>query len=73
MLNENIGIDGVGIYLPNNKMTAKEIAAATNGIWSEEAVIEKLGIKEKIIPGPEDGTQEMGVKAALDALRKKYE
>lgn len=68
MLNENIGIDGVGIYLPNNKMTAKEIAAATNGIWSEEAVIEKLGIKEKIIPGPEDGTQEMGVKAALDAL-----
>lgn len=68
MMNENIGIDGVGIYLPNSKMTAKEIAAATNGVWTEEAVIAKLGIKEKFMPGPEDGTQEMGVKAALHAL-----
>ena len=66
----NVGIVGTGIYIPEHRMTAAEIAAATNGIWSEEAVAKKLGIVEKSIPGPgmEDGTQEMGAKAALDCL-----
>lgn len=64
----NVGIVGVGVYIPENRMTAKEISQATNENWSEEAVREKLGIKEKPIPGPEDGTQEMGVKAGLEAL-----
>lgn len=66
---ENVGIVGVGIYLPDNKMTAKEISEATKGTWAEDAVREKLGIVEKTIPGKDDGTQEMGVKAALDALK----
>ncbi|WP_432404287.1 3-oxoacyl-ACP synthase [Wukongibacter sp. M2B1] len=66
----NVGIVGTGIYIPKGRMTAKEISEATNGIWTEEAVIEKLGILEKSIPGLEDGTQEMGVKAGLDALAK---
>ncbi|WP_313134981.1 3-oxoacyl-ACP synthase [Anaerocolumna sp.] len=65
----NVGIVGTGIYLPDNYMTAKEISEATNGVWSEEAVISKLGVKKKIIPGQNDGTQEMGVKAALDCLK----
>lgn len=64
----NVGIVGLGLYVPETKMTAKEISEATNGIWSEEAVIKKLGIVEKTIPGENDGTQEMGVRAALDAL-----
>jgi len=64
-----VGIVGVGTYLPSQVMTAKEIAAKTNGIWSEEAVINKLGIRQKYIPGPEDGTQEMGAKAALNCLK----
>ncbi|MGD9909174.1 MAG: 3-oxoacyl-ACP synthase [Candidatus Izemoplasmatales bacterium] len=64
-----VGIVGTGIYLPKEKMTAKEISEKTNGVWSEEAVIQKLGIVEKTIPGENDGTQEMGVKAALDALK----
>ncbi|MCL2864393.1 MAG: 3-oxoacyl-ACP synthase [Lachnospiraceae bacterium] len=63
-----IGIAGLGIYLPKTKMTAKEISKQTKGVWSEEAVIHKLGIIEKTIPAKGDGTQEMGVKAALDAL-----
>ncbi len=66
---ENIGISGIGVYLPENYMSAKDIADATNGIWSEEAIIDKLGILKKCIPGEDDGTQEMGVKAALDALK----
>lgn len=66
----NVGIVGTGIYIPEKRMTAKEIAEATQGIWAEEAIIEKLGIIEKPIPGKDDGTQEMGVKAALDAIKR---
>lgn len=64
-----VGIVGTGIYLPQEKMTAKDISALTNGVWTEDAVINKLGIKEKRIPSLTDGTQEMGVKAALDCLK----
>lgn len=66
----DVGIVGTGIYLPEQVMTAREIAEATKGRWTEEAVREKLGINQKHIPGPGDGTQEMGVKAALDALER---
>ncbi len=69
MKQPNVGILGTGIYIPEGRMTAKEISEATHGVWSEQAVIDKLGIREKAIPGPGDGTQEMGVKAALDALK----
>lgn len=69
MKKPTVGIVGTGVYLPDNYMTAKEISEQTNGIWAEEAVVEKLGIVKKTIPGKDDGTQEMGVKAALDALK----
>jgi 3-oxoacyl-[acyl-carrier-protein] synthase III len=70
MINQPIvGIVGTGIYIPKGRMTAKGIAAETNGNWSEDAIKNKLGIVEKTIPGEGDGTQEMGVKAGLDALR----
>ncbi|VBB43419.1 3-oxoacyl-(acyl-carrier-protein) synthase, KASIII [uncultured Paludibacter sp.] len=65
----NVGIVGTGIYIPGKRMTAAEISEATKGVWSENAVIEKLGIVEKPIPGKEDGTQQMGVNAALDCLK----
>ena len=67
----NVGIVGTGIYIPKYRMTAAEISKATGGNWSEEAVAKKLGITEKSIPGPgmEDGTQEMGARAALDCLK----
>lgn len=65
---DHVGIVGTGIYLPDYVMTAKEISDATGGTWSEDAVYQKLGIKQKYIPGPEDGTQEMGAKAALKCL-----
>jgi 3-oxoacyl-[acyl-carrier-protein] synthase-3 len=66
---DHAGIVGTGIYIPKTKMTAAEISKATGGVWSEEAVIEKLGIISKPVPGPEDGTQEMGARAALDCLK----
>lgn len=64
----NIGIVGTGIYLPDTKITAEEIASKTNGIWESGAIKNKLGILEKTIPGRKDGTQEMGVWASIEAL-----
>ncbi len=66
----DVGIVGTGIYIPKERMSAKEISEASGGMWTEDAVIEKLGIIEKSIPGDGDGTQEMGVKAGLDALKR---
>ncbi len=68
----NVGVVGTGIYLPKGRMTAKEISEKTNGVWAEDAVINKLGIIEKTIPVklPEDGSQEMGALAALDAIKR---
>ncbi len=66
----NVGIVGTGIYIPEGRMTAKEISEATKGVWAEEAVINKLGIAEKPIPGENDGTQEMGVRAGLAAIKR---
>ncbi|GJQ62927.1 MAG: 3-oxoacyl-[acyl-carrier-protein] synthase 3 [Melioribacteraceae bacterium] len=68
--NINVGIVSTGVYLPDNVLTAEEIAASTNGVWSADAVKAKLGIIEKRMPGQDDGTQEMGVKAALKAIEK---
>jgi len=67
---DHVGVLGTGIYLPKHKKTAKEIAEATQGVWTEEAVIEKLGIKEIYLPGEGDGTQEMAAKAAIDAIER---
>ena len=66
----NVGIVGTGVYLPKKIMTAAEIAAATGGVWSEDAVRSKLGINRKYIAGPDEGTQEMGALAAIKCLEK---
>ncbi|HCL57874.1 MAG TPA: hypothetical protein DHW82_12830 [Spirochaetia bacterium] len=70
MSQEYVGIVGYGIYIPETFMTAKQVSEATKGKWSEDAVIQKLGFKKKPVPGANDGTQEMGVKAGLDALKR---
>ncbi len=71
MSQPNVGIVGMGVYLPETIMTAKDIAEASGGNWSEDAVINKLGIKKKTVASnnPQDGTQEMGALAALDCLK----
>ena len=66
----NVGIVGTGIYLPKQVVTAKEIAEATQGVWTEDAVIEKLGIKQKYIANSEEGSQEMSYLAAVDCLER---
>jgi len=64
----SVGIVGTGIYLPKQIMTAKEIAEETKGVWTESAVIEKLGIIQKRVANHEEGSQEMSYLAAVDCL-----
>lgn len=66
----HVGIVGTGVYLPVPRMTAEEVAAATEGRWAEQDVISKLGFRQKPVPGPDDGTQDMGVYAARDCLER---
>lgn len=63
-----VGIVAHGLYLPSTWMTAEDIARETEGRWTAEAVRDKLGFHRKPVPGPEDGTQAMAVKAARDCL-----
>lgn len=67
---DGIGIVAYGLYFPKTVMTAAQVAAATGGKWTEQAVREKLGFDQKPVPGPGDGTQEMGVRAGLDCLQR---
>ncbi|MDR2939281.1 MAG: 3-oxoacyl-ACP synthase [Clostridiales bacterium] len=62
-----VGIAGFGIYLPENIQTAEYISNKS-GI-PLDVVVNKFGINKKTVPGPEDGTMEMGVKAALDCIK----
>ncbi|HSK69186.1 MAG TPA: 3-oxoacyl-ACP synthase [Candidatus Limnocylindria bacterium] len=71
MSTHHVGVLGTGVYLPGGVMTAADIAEKTGGVWSEEAVRDKLGIVRKTVPADPatDGTQEMGALAALDCLK----
>lgn len=66
----NVGIAGIGLYLPEKTMSAEEIAEKTKGNWTKEAVKEKLGINQIYVAGEKDGTQEMGALAAIDLIEK---
>jgi 3-oxoacyl-[acyl-carrier-protein] synthase-3 len=57
---------GLGIYLPSQHHHAADIAAAS-GV-PEAVVREKLGIVKKMVPGADDHTNAMGVRAAQAAL-----
>ncbi len=66
MSESSAGIVSVGMYVPEPVMTAADIAAAS-GI-EEWVVREKFGITQKHVPGPDDHTNAMAVRAALDCL-----
>lgn len=64
----HIGILGTGVYLPEGRMSAVDLAAAT-GV-PEDVIAFKFGVKSKPVAGPEDTTAVMGVKAARTALER---
>lgn len=59
-------IAGLGVYLPQRHHTAAQIAAASG--LPEAVVRDKLGLERKTVPGDEDHTNAMGVRAARAAL-----
>lgn len=65
---EPIGIVSTGIYIPEKKMTSAELAAESG--LPLDVVEQKMGIKNKPVPGKADHTCEMGIAAAQNALAK---
>jgi len=59
----DIGIVGYGSYIPQYRLTAKEIAR----VWVEGG---GLPIKEKAVPGPDEDTLTISLEAARNALHR---
>jgi 3-oxoacyl-[acyl-carrier-protein] synthase III len=64
----SIGIAGMGVYLPETRIDASSIAAASG--LPLNVVTDKLGIRSKPVPGEHDHTNAMGVHAARIALAR---
>ncbi len=62
----SIGIMSTGLYVPKSIMTSEELAVKA-GI-PKDVVEQKLGIKQKTIPAPDDHTCYMGIQAAKQAI-----
>jgi 3-oxoacyl-[acyl-carrier-protein] synthase-3 len=62
----DIGIVSVGTYLPENTISAEEIATASG--LPEWVVRDKLGITYKHVAGPDDHPNQMAVWAVQDCL-----
>lgn len=61
-----IGIAAVGTYIPEGYITGVEIARLT-GI-PEDVIVNKFGIERKPVPGPDDHTNRMALRASQDAI-----
>jgi len=61
-----VGIVSAGVYIPQTFITAADIARLS-GI-PEDVVIDKMGIRRKPVPGPNDHTNAMALWAAQDAF-----
>lgn len=68
MVKENVGILSTGVYIPDNYMDSEKIAEKTK--IPEDVIREKFGITKKPIPGEDDHTCEMGIKASNKAIEK---
>jgi len=64
----DVGIRSTGVYLPDLYLTSDDIARESG--LPLEVVEKKLGIRRKPVPGPDDHTVEMGIRAARRALEK---
>ncbi len=62
-----VGLAGYGLYLPQEKETAAQVAEKAG--LSKEQVLD-LGIRSKYLPGPQDQPVVMAVEAARRALEK---
>lgn len=63
-----IGIRSTGVYLPYKSMTSVDLTELS-GI-TQEVIEDKMGMREKPIPGENDHTAQMGIFAAEKAIDK---
>lgn len=63
-----IGIFDYEVYLPETKITAKELSEIVN--IPENILVEKMGITEKHVGGPEDHAAMMATKSAKALIEK---
>ncbi|RUL55521.1 3-oxoacyl-ACP synthase [Lysinibacillus antri] len=63
----NVGITGLGVYLPKKRMTGEEIARIAN--IPVNIVKTKMGIDEKTIAGNDEHTVQMAIWAAKEAIQ----
>jgi len=61
-----VGVTGLGTYVPAGRLSAEQLSAAS-GV-PDWVVREKMGITERVLPGPDDHPTAMGVWAAQRAL-----
>lgn len=64
----NVGLVGWGLYVPQNFITAEELAPRIN--IAAQVIKDKLGFDRKPLGGPEDHCVMMGTKAAKQCLQK---
>ncbi|GAU79280.1 3-oxoacyl-ACP synthase [Fusibacter sp. 3D3] len=62
------GMVGYGLYIPEERISAKGLEKIS-GI-PEHIIIDKIGIKNKVVGGAEDHCVSMAVKSAFDCLRR---
>src|SRR5690606_19941672 len=62
----DVGITGLGTSVPAGRLSVADLASATG--LPEWVVRDKLGIFERVLPGPDDHPAAMGVHAAVVAL-----
>ena len=68
MKKQTVGITSIGYYIPSNFLSSKKMAELAN--LPESVFTEKIGIKKKPIANTDEHPSEMGIKAALEAIKK---
>ena len=63
-----IGVESIGVYIPPLRHTAEFISSQSG--TPADIIVSKMGMKSKAIPGPDDHTVAMGVKAARVAIER---
>ncbi len=68
MNSKPIGIESIGIYIPEERHSAEYISSQSG--TPVDVILTKMGMKSKAVPGPDDHTVAMGVKAAKIAIER---
>ncbi len=66
MLNKKVGFLGLGKYLPEKRLTNKDLEKIVD--TTDEWIVSRTGIKERRIADDKEATSDMAVKAARSAL-----